>query len=51
MKLVKIAPVNKKDNKLDSNNYRSISLLPNLSKIFEKLVHKRLTLFLESNNK
>ena len=49
MKLAKVAPVYKKDDKLDCNNYRPISLLPNLSKIFEKLVHQRLTLFLENN--
>ena len=31
------------------NNYIPISLLPNLSKIFEKLVHQKLTLFVEKN--
>ena len=50
MKLAKVVPVYKKDDKLDCNNYRTISLLPNLSKIFEKLVHQKLTLFLENNN-
>ena len=49
MKLAKVVPVYKRDNKLDCSNYRPISLLPNLSKIFEKLVPQKLNLFLEKN--
>ena len=49
VKLVKVVTGYKKDDKLDCNNYRPISLLPNLSKIFEKLVHLKLALFLEKN--
>ena len=49
MKLAKVVSVYKKDNKLDCNNYRPISLLSNLSKIFEKLVLQKLVLFLEKN--
>ena len=49
MKLAKVVPVYKKDDKLDCNNYRPISLLPNLRKTFEKIVHQKLTLFLENN--
>ena len=49
MKLARVVPLYKKDDKLDCNNYRPISLLPNLSKIFEKLVHQKLTLFLDNN--
>ena len=49
MKLAKVVPVYKKGEKRDCNNYRSISLVPNLSKIFEKLVHQKLALFLEKN--
>ena len=41
----------KKAGKLDCNNYRPISLLPNLSKVFKKLMHQRLTLFLENKKK
>ena len=51
MKIAKIIPVFKRDDKLNCNNYRPISLLPNLSKIFKKLMHHRLTLFLENNKK
>ena len=50
MKLAKVVPAYyEKDDKLNCNNHRPISLLPNLSKIFEKLVHQKLTLFLEKN--
>ena len=49
MKLAKVVSVYKKDGKLDCNNYRPISLLPNLNKIFEKLVHQKLVLFPEKN--
>ena len=37
----------KKDGKLNYNNFRPISLLPNLSIIFEKIIHQRLPAFLE----
>ena len=36
--------------KTDISNYRPISTLPLLSKIFEKLMCKRLTQFLKLNN-
>ena len=35
--------------KLDCNNYRPISVLSNINKIFEKCVHTRLTNFLQVN--
>ena len=49
MKLAKVVHVYKKFKKLDCNNYRPISLPTKLSKIFEKTVHQKLTLFLEKN--
>ena len=50
IKLAKVVPVfYEKDDKLNCNNHRPISVLPNLSKIFEKLVDQKLTLFLEKN--
>ena len=45
---VGLTPVFKKDNQ-DCNNYRPILLLPNISKIFEKLIHDRFLKFLEKN--
>ena len=50
LKNAKIVPVDKKESKLDFFNYRSISLLSNLDKIFEKLMQNRLNDFLEKNN-
>ena len=39
----------KKGNNLDYNNYRPISLISNIGKLIEKIVHKRLYSFLEKN--
>ena len=41
-KLGEIVPVHKKDCKLTKTNYRPITILPVLSKVFEKVVHSRL---------
>ena len=49
MKIAKITPLYKKDNKYDFNNYRPISILPSLSKVFEKIIHKQISDYFESN--
>jgi hypothetical protein len=46
LKLAKIIPIYKSKNKELLNNYRPISLLPTVSKVLEKIVHKRLYNFL-----
>ena len=46
LKIAKIVPIYKSGSKTDKNNYRPIALLPTLSKVFEKLIHKRVTSFL-----
>ena len=43
-------PVFKKGDKLEVNNYRPISLISNISKVIEKLIHRRLNSFSEQNN-
>ena len=47
LKAANVVPILKKGSKLDVSNYRPISLLSNISKIFEKLMHSRLNNFLE----
>ena len=42
MKIAKVTPVYKKGSKLECANYRPITLLSNLDKTIEKLMHKRL---------
>ena len=49
MKTAKVIPIHVKHSKLVVSNYRPISLLPNLSKIIEKLMYNRITQFLEYN--
>ena len=46
LKIAKTLPVFKKMSKLECSDYRPISLLSNLDKIIEKLMHKRLMEFL-----
>ena len=41
-KFANIIPVFKKGDNLDYNNYRPISLISNIAKLIEKIVHKRL---------
>ena len=49
LKLSKTIPVFKKGSKMDVSNYRPISLLSNINKIFEKLMYARVYKFLEEN--
>ena len=48
-KLAKIIPIFKKDSPLLCENYRPISRLPIFSKIFEKVIYKRMYDFAEQN--
>ena len=49
-KIAKIAPVFKKSDKADLNNYRPISVLPTVASVFEKLIYIQLCKFLVDNN-
>ena len=50
LKIAKVVLVFRKDSKLDYSNYCPISLLSNIEKILEKLMHKRLYTFLDNKN-
>lgn len=49
LKKADIKPIHKKDDKLNVNNYRPVSLLITLSKIFEGIMASRLRCFLSLN--
>jgi retron-type reverse transcriptase len=50
LKIAKVIPIFKSGNKSIMDNYRPISLLNTFSKILEKIVHNRLSSFLNVNN-
>ena len=47
LKIARVVPIFKKGDKSNPGNYRPISILPVISKLFEKLINKRLVDFLE----
>ena len=49
-KLAKVTPIHKSEDKTLCENYRPISVISNVAKIFEKLVCKQLNTFLENNS-
>ena len=50
LKLAKVMPVYKSGSSVNIQSYRPISLLPSLSKIFERVILNRLVSFLERNS-
>ena len=51
LKISNVIPIFKKDDPTICNNiYNNYSLLPNISKIIEKLIHTRLTVFFKKSN-
>ena len=49
LKLAKVIPIYKAKAKDDFSNYRPISILPSVSKILEKVIHKRLYFFMQNS--
>ena len=49
LKVARVRPLFKKGDNQLITNYRPITILPSLSKIFEKVMHMQLTYYLESN--
>ncbi len=50
LKTANVIPIFKKGDKNDLNNYRPISLLPVLSKVYEKVSNKQLTSVIDNDN-
>ena len=50
MKIANIKPIYKENNKEEKRNYRPISILPTISKIFERSSTDQLVKFLEQND-
>ena len=50
LKIAKIIPIYKKGEPTDLPNYRPMSLLPTMSKIFERIIHIQLQEYFNSNN-
>lgn len=48
LKIAKVSPIYKSGSKMEPGNYRPISVLPTISKIFEKIIHDRLFNYLNS---
>ena len=49
LKIAKVVPLHKKDEQYLMGNYRPVSLLASISKIFEKVAHKQLSKYFEQN--
>ena len=47
MKLADITPIFKKDESFSKENYRPVSCLPAGSKVFEKILHKQISAYIE----
>ena len=47
LKLANITPVHKKDSKSKKDHYRSINVLPNISKIYERFLFKQISEYFE----
>ena len=50
LKTAKVLPIFKKGNAKNISNYRPISLLPSISKIYERAIYNRTILFFDRNN-
>ena len=46
--ICRIAPIHKKDDKTDKESYQPISILPNLSKVYERLMYNQIYPYLQT---
>ena len=47
LKLADITPIFKKDDRTDMNKYRPVSVLPAVSKVFERIMQKQITEYMD----
>ena len=47
LKQADIKPIHKKDSRSDKENYRPVSILPNLSKIYERCLHTQINKYFD----
>ena len=50
LKVAKVIPIHKKGDSTSVNNYRPISILNTVNKIFEKILHTRLSTYIENSD-
>lgn len=50
LKFVKVVAVHKKGSKSDCNSFRPTSLVPVISKVFEKILNKQIITYFDNNN-
>ena len=48
LKCAEVFPVYKKNDKKNKNNYRPVSILSNISKLYEKCMHQQINEYFES---
>ena len=48
LKLADVKPLHKKKSRLEKTNYRPVSLLPNISKVFERCLHREISEYFET---
>ena len=48
LKQADIKPIHKKDSRSDKENYRPVSILPNLSKIYERCLYTQMNKYFDS---
>ena len=48
MKYAEVTPIHKKNDKTDKENYHPISILPNLSKLYERLMYNQIYPYFQS---
>ena len=44
---LEVIPLHKKENLLKKENYRPVSLLPHVSKVFERIIYKQINIYMQ----